>query len=154
MNERYTLPRPERAERSTASTRRAPVSSLRSARMAEVSRTSLELLAILAAVRDQAPDRARFARPAQRCDRIVRDRNDAHGASLDDPLERCPRRDLELSAYRGRNRDLSAPGHLGAHRSSRIMQIYGSQGVLEIIMYELPRTDRPLCTVNLAATPA
>src|SRR2546430_9312532 len=106
MNERYTLPRPERAERSTASTRRAPVSSLRSARMAEVSRTSLELLAILAAVRDQAPDRARFAPPPQRCDRIVRDRNDAHGASLDHPLERWPRRDFELFADLGPERRL------------------------------------------------
>src|SRR2546426_8979078 len=98
MNERYPPPRPERAESSTASTRRAPVSSLRSARMAEVSRTSLELLAILAAVRDQAPDPARFAPPAQRCDRIVPVRNDAHGASPHDPLARCPRPDLEPSA--------------------------------------------------------
>src|SRR5436305_5244879 len=120
MKERYTFARPECAERRSASTRRAPVSPLRSARMADVSRTNLGLLAIPATIRDQAAHRTRFARAAQGGDRIVRDRNDADGGSLNDPFERCSGRDLKLSPDSGRYRNLSALGHPRPHWSSSI----------------------------------
>ena|SRR5207249_3543157 len=134
MNDRYTLVGPDRADRKTASTRSAPASLLRSARTAEVSRTSLDGLAILAAVRDQAARRAGLTRSAQRRDRIVGDRNDPHGASLDDPFQRRPRRDLELPPDRRRNRNLSTPGHFGTHATAISCRSRLIQGVSTSIM--------------------
>src|SRR5438876_4761757 len=125
MKESRTAARPERAERSSRSTRSAPASLLRIARTAEVSRTSRAASAISPSVPppvlEKPAYRARLARPAKGGDGIVGNRDDAHGASLDDPLQRGVRRDAQLSPDSGANGQVPAVRHSRAHGKRSIM---------------------------------
>src|SRR2546422_9791655 len=119
MKESRTVARPERAERSNLSTRSAPASSLRIASTAEVSRTSRDASAISPSVSPRVLEepayRAPLARPTQGGDGILRNRDDTYGASLDDPLQRGVRRDVQLPADGSRDGDLPAVRHSRTH---------------------------------------
>src|SRR5205823_1097190 len=134
MNESRTVARPERAARSNLSTRSAPGSSLRIASTAEVSRTSRDASAISPSVPlpllEEPAYRAPLARPAKGGDGIVGNRDDAHGVSLDDPLQRGVRRDAQLSPDSGGNGDLPAVRHPRTHRQRSIMRNQVRQGTI------------------------
>src|SRR5712691_1739499 len=131
MKERRISVLPERTERTSDSTRSAPGSSLRIASTAEVSSTKRAGLAIPpavpAAIREEPPYRPRLPRAAERGDRIVGDGDDAHGAALDDPLERRAGTDPQLPPDRSRDRDLSPLGDSRTHVWRSIMPVLGRQ---------------------------
>src|SRR5205809_5462615 len=136
MKDSRTVARPERAERSIRSTRSAPASSLRIASTAEVSRTNRDASAISPSVPppvlEKPAYRAPLARPTKGGDGIVGNRDDPHGVSLDDPLQRRVRRDAQLSPDSGGNGDLPAVLHSRTHRQRSIMWNQVRQGRIGI----------------------